>query len=502
MNKKKDWFKVRGYTHLTNNIPIHLRQRVYRKVSNPKYVSKHSFSPLLFKEIKQRRYKEFKDNGELRRSHKKIKNGKFVSNTKIRKILYASHMDANIYSYYAQKIIQPKYESFLKQDPDLSSAVTAYRQILTKDKKKFKNNIHFAKEVFDEIKKRGECVVLAFDIENFFPSLNHKKLKNIWANILGLKSLTKDHYNIFKSVTNFSYIKLSDLKSKNYHFDEKKLSSLRKEGHNSFFKNVESLLDSGIRIYKNQRITEGNKIGIPQGLPISSVLANIYMFDFDKSIVNELVKIQKCYYRRYSDDIIVVCAKENVISVKEFIHKEIKKIELQISEAKTEEIHFKLNEFNELESFRLKNTKVLQKYPLKYLGFEFHGQKILIKSSNLASFYRDMKDSIRVKNRRIEKIKEKYLLDNAPIFKRKIYRLFSYKGIKKRTLKRTKNRMLNGKSINIIYHKKYRGNYIKYALLASEEMKSPEIKRQLRNHWKILQLELKKYDFSNVKKGK
>ena len=46
----------------------------------------------------------------------------------------------------------------------------------------------FDNTIFDEIKNRENCVVLAFDIENFFPTLNHKQLKLIWAKILGYKA--------------------------------------------------------------------------------------------------------------------------------------------------------------------------------------------------------------------------------------------------------------------------------------------------------------------------
>ncbi|HEX8015252.1 MAG TPA: reverse transcriptase domain-containing protein, partial [Flavobacterium sp.] len=49
--------------------------------------------------------------------------------------------------------------------------------------------------------------------------------------------------------------------------------------------------------------------GIPQGLPISAVLANLYLFDFDLDIVNRWVKPHNVYYRRYSDDIFIVCDK-------------------------------------------------------------------------------------------------------------------------------------------------------------------------------------------------
>jgi len=39
---------------------------------------------------------------------------------------------------------------------------------------------------------------------------------------------------------------------------------------------------------------------------------------------------------------------------------------------------------------------------------------------------------------------------------------------------------------------------LRYAYRASEDLDAPEIKKQLRNHWRILQKALKKYDFLNV----
>ncbi|WP_239772599.1 hypothetical protein [Tenacibaculum finnmarkense] len=174
--KQKDWFKDRGYPHFSNKTPLSVRKKVESYVSNPQKIAKHSFLPLIFKEIKQRRYKESnfgdENSNKIRRSHKKLKDGKMISNTKIREILYATHIDAHVYPYYTQKIITPKYEAYLRKNELLSNAVTAYRRIETDDKLKFKNNVHFAKDVFDEIKKRQNCVALVLDIENFFPSLN------------------------------------------------------------------------------------------------------------------------------------------------------------------------------------------------------------------------------------------------------------------------------------------------------------------------------------------
>jgi len=106
-----------------------------------------------------------------------------------------------------------------------------------------------------------------------------------------------------------------------------------------------------------------------------------------------------------------------------------------------------------------------------------------------------MKDSVRRKSKRIERIKEISQIEEAPIFKRKIYRLYSFKGAKTNQDRRlgTNKHHEDGNEIT----KKYRGNFIRYAYKASEIMEAPEIKRQVRNHWKILQKSISKHDFSN-----
>lgn len=501
MRAEKDWFKDRGYPHFTNKTPMSIRQNIKRYVTNRKKVAKHAFSPLIFKEIKQRRYKVSDFNGVQKRSHKKIKDGKVVSNTKIREILYATHLDAHVYSYYAQQIITPKYEAYLKQDTLLSNAITAYRQIETDDKVKFKNNVHFAKDVFNEIKRRENCVAIVLDIENFFPSLNHKKLKLAWAKILGHKTLPKDHFNLFKATTRFSYVKLKDLKTKNGHFDEKELAKHKKEGKHTFYNSIKDLIDSDIIIHKNQKKDKDkNLMGIPQGLPISALLANIYMLAFDQSVINELTLKHDVFYRRYSDDIVMICNQNQITLIEEFVKSEMLKNKLTVSLEKTEKTLFKINK-GRLQSYKIeKDNSLKENVPLNYLGFEFYGYQTLIKSKNLAKFYREMKETVKRKHKRVETIKEKHLLDEAPIFKRKLYRLFSYKGEKSRLLPAKRTNYNNGKATTEYFDRKFRGNYLRYAYRASDELEAPEIKRQLRNHWKILQKTMKKYDFSNVKK--
>jgi len=483
---EKDWFKYRGYPHISNVVPLSKKKEMTYYVQSREKVAKHSFLPFILNQKIQRRYKRV-DADLAKRSHKKTNNGVTKSTKKVRPIMYSCHQDAHVYAYYSNEIIQPKYEELLKEDELLDQAVIAYRSLAREDGKGNKNNIYFAKEVFDEIKKRKNCTTILFDIKNFFPTINHKQLKATWCKTLGTKSLPKDHYNIFKSVSNYSFINLKYLKTQNGHFDEKRLAKIRKEGKHSYFHNVKEFLDSDITIYKNKFKDKG----IPQGLPISALLANMYMFPFDKNIIENLCKQKGVFYRRYSDDMIFICQGNQVGEIKAYIENAIKEIKLEISEDKTEIISFMEKTYDKTGKLRLESRKEhgkepIDNFPLSYLGFEFYGYQTLIKSRNIGKFYRQMKESIGRKARRVEKLKEKYLVDELPIFKRKIYRLYSYKGAQKRILY-----LENGRE------EKYRGNFIGYALKAAETLEAPEIKHQIRNHWKVLQETINKYDFSN-----
>ena len=103
-----------------------------------------------------------------------------------------------------------------------------------------------------------------------------------------------------------------------------------------------------------------------------------------------------------------------------------------------------------------------------------------------------MKETVGRKNKRAETLMKKQLNDSLPLFKRKVYRLYSYKGVKTRKLV-----YLPKSSRSKIRTRDFRGNFIRYALKSSEIMEAPEIKRQIRNHWKILQKTINKYEFSN-----
>ncbi len=72
--------------------------------------------------------------------------------------------------------------------------------------------------------------------------------------------------------------------------------------------------------------SDKEKIGIPQGLPISNILANAYMTTIDKKFIT----ISNIKYYRYVDDILILCKKNKICKITELINKELGNVGLSI----------------------------------------------------------------------------------------------------------------------------------------------------------------------------
>ena len=241
MQDTKSWFKPRGYLHLTPRLSGQKDSEwLFDYVADPIKVAKHAFFPLLHRKIYQRRYKKvgIGENGQAERSHTKKEKGRIKRTRKERPIHYPTHLDAQIYAYYAHEKLMRPYEAHLSTHPNLANCISAYRRIQTDDGSGHKNNIHFAKDVFDFIRQQESCCAMAFDIENFFNSLNHRYLKSAWCRLLGKKSLPPDHYNVFKSVTDFTYVHCDGFrqgKGSRSYLPERELAGLKHKGIFAFF---------------------------------------------------------------------------------------------------------------------------------------------------------------------------------------------------------------------------------------------------------------------------
>ncbi len=399
---------------------------------------------------------------------------------KKRDIYYAAHHDALVYSWYSFLLNKKYYEPVLK-DFNIEKNVIAYRKIPLQEGGN-KCNIHFAKEIFDFIRNTQEdCVAFVADITKFFDTLDHDHLKSEWLKCLNLTEydpLPDDHEIIYKNLTRFKYVDAKDLyktfdikyKTKKIKLDGKVKAIKAPYINNNKINSILSLSPSPRKDFISKvvhnHLIKGNQNwnpekkclrGIMQGSPISATLANLYMISFDKAIAS-LVEEKGGVYRRYSDDIVVVCSVSDYGILNHSVLEEIQKYNLEINPAKTKVVFFKKNHRGELVGVGHKNKKEIP-LNLQYLGFEFNGRDVFIRSRSLTKYYRKMKAKIR-------------------------------KAVSMAYGNRSKTKQAG----NLIFTKHLREkflrggerSFISYALRANEIMGGDTIKKQLENRFNIM----------------
>lgn len=507
------WLKSRGYLHLTPKINLKKGHAEFKaKVTSEDFVAKHSFFPLIHYKIKERKYKKHPD-VPGKRAHSYIdQKGKPQQTAKYRPIHYATHIDAMIFGYYAE-VIAEKYNTLLDLDPRLKESITAYRKIPidpSDPNSKCKGTIHFASEAFQAIKDYsagGDCAVLMFDIKSFFSELNHDYLKECWARAIGCNErLPSSHYNVFQAATNFSYVLRDELRrlpcsyGKRTGFDEKQLSRIRKDnGIECFFPSLhefrKAIKDKKLKIYNHPFRKNGVPVGIPQGLPISSVLANLYLLNFDKAILDQAVGNLEGYYRRYSDDILIICNKADVEQVKDIVRTELVRCNLRPSDEKTEEFVLRAYDYGKngakLSTFQVLKDHSEKLRPITYLGFQFYGYQTRIKSANLSKFHRKTIDAVKRKSRRIEHMCIANPHHSYAIFTSQVRKLSTSikKDAKPKQIK-AKQMQINALGeydyrINRV-DPKHKSNYISYVRRVSNLFGDQGIYRQILKRRKIL----------------
>lgn len=403
--RDKRWFRIRRYPHFDRRACSLSLAEGY--VQNAECVRRHSFWPFISYEKTTPRYC---------REERRVK-------PKCRPIAYAAHLDSHIYSWYAHRLSE-SLERVLRQKA-YNPCVLAYRTL-------GKSNIDFAKEAFDRIEHLAPCVVMAFDISGFFDNLSHDHLKQAWCSVLDMIRLPEDHYNVFRSITRYSTV---DRKSVYEEFEitpEKVRNGVdRICSAREFRKRVRG---------KGLVITNPKPCGIPQGSPISAVLSNIYLLDFDRRMC-ELQNKTGGVYRRYSDDILWICPPGKAEALKQVVYREIQKFHLEINPEKTETSSFE----------RDPTGRIVATKPIQYLGFTFDGQRISIRSKTLARYYRRMKTAVRSAKRSAERN-----ANDQRVYRRRLYERFSHLGSQ---------------------------NFVTYGKRATRTMNSETIRRQMARHW-------------------
>jgi len=189
--------------------------------------------------------------------------------------------------------------------------------------------------------------------------------------------------------------------------------------------------------------------GIPQGSPISALLSNIYMLEFDV-MMKKHVSVFGGEYFRYCDDILLIVPPSVQEASLGFAENTIQKFGLNIQSKKTERRTFT----RELDHNG--NEYLFSPKPLQYLGFLFDGQRILLRSASLARYSDKVRRGIKLAKATMNKRNFARQIrgdEKQPIYKKNLRKLYTHFG---------------------------RRNFLTYGHKAARTMNSTAIRKQLK----------------------
>ena len=315
---------------------------------------------------------------------------------KSRPIRYGARRDAYIFAHYRRKL-SVFYENRLVE-MGISDCPIAYRQIPKPGTNGGKCNIDFAKDAFDEVDRLGDCVAVALDIKGYFENLSHSRIKSIWCDLLGVDELPPDHYAVFKNITKYHFVDQRSVYRRLDYIGPIKRGKHIIEGFTVPYREMPKQLcspeDFRAKICGGdpaiQSLVEKNELphGVPQGAPISDLIANFYLIDFDAKLT-QFARERGGRYMRYSDDILLIIpgGEFEADAATKFATNEIRKHgeALEIKETKTCVVRF-ARSGHELSYEHL--TGPQGRNGLEYLGFRYDGKKVYIRESTISRLYR------------------------------------------------------------------------------------------------------------------
>lgn len=374
--------------------------------------------------------------------------GSFVN--KPRPIRYAAHLDRCIYQYYSG-MLNERYDD-LASALGINNCAIAYRSNL-----KGQSNCDFALKAFSEMRDMGACFVYAGDFEDFFETLDHAYLKKQVRRLFPDGIIPDDYYHVLKNATRYSVWDIEKLLD--HHglcytkSGVKRLNQKKRVLSSEEFRSMVG--DSVVRPWR-----ENGERGVPQGLPISGTLANVYLLEFDEAIKAVADKYSGLYMR-YSDDFIFISPDEMGFEEgKQVFSRLIDTMpSLKIHPGKTHSYHMKD------EAVFLFDSEDETKCNVDYLGFSFDGMSVRLRQRTVGRYYRRM-------YKRIGKL---YKWRFGPGKRRveSLYLDFSDWG---RSPKR------NAKAYRRVGKRQNKGNFLTYVDRAQKAFGNDPISADIRNH--------------------
>jgi RNA-directed DNA polymerase len=374
------WYVRKYFPHFDRPLEFEVAKRL---VEDENWVSKHAFWPFLGFEDRKRRFRTV--------------DGERIADTKSRPIKYCSHVDGYVFAYYANQL-QAAFERYIG-GKDFATSVIGYRRGIG-------TNIDMARAAFAEVARRRRAAAICLDISSFFDNIDHRLLKRNIELVLGVARLSPSWFSVYRAMTRYSWVDAEQLR-KTLEIDPasppRPLCSA-----SDFRRRVRG--DGGG--FPRLIATNNEQYGIPQGSPISAVFSNVFMLGFDEALQAYVSKLGGSY-RRYSDDIMIICAPRYRDRVVRFLQRELKSLggEIRLSEDKTEVSIFQ----------RRRNVTECDR-PITYLGFTFDGRRVLLRGRTLSRYYRRMSYAAR---HAASKARDE---NAATVFKRKLYREFTHLG--------------------------------------------------------------------------
>ena len=366
-------------------------------ISQPQNVATHGFYPFVH---------YVKDMSKYSKDKKGLKE-------KQRDICYAAHIDRCIFQYY-NFLLNELYNNECEK-LGINDVAIAYRTNL-----RHQSNVDFAQKAIRFIRNSGKCYIMIGDFTKFFDNLDHQYLKSQWCNLLQSNELPADHYAVFKNITRFSYIELTDLL---------KLHNLKNNnsGHRELNAKKRLLSPTDLR-EKKELITKNQDFGIPQGSPMSGVLANIYTLEIDKKLHNFVASKLNGMYMRYSDDFIIILPEldeSTAIENLKIINRMFDSVDYPGIELQPNKTQYYCFSRNKLLNCGLKiNEKAdCSNRHLNFLGFTFDGKKVSLRAKTVSKYYQRM----RRKSKTISRSKN-YTKTGKHISKRNLYERYSVRG--------------------------------------------------------------------------
>lgn len=345
--------EIKPYAHFDKRVSLKMPS-IRKYVMNPQNIKKHSFYPFIHFQKRNSRY------------------GK-KGPKEPRELYYCSHLDRCVYQRYAF-LINYQYNTWA-HDNGINDVAIAYRNTLGK------NNIDFAKYAFDMVRSFPKCFVLVGDFTKFFDKLDHSYLKSMLCKVLCVERLPEDYFAVFKNISRFSswdWAQLVAVAGEN----------ICEPGIRTKLNKKETIITKEQFENNKQEITKNKtKVGIPQGSPISAVLSNIYMIEFD-GYMKEYTTNRGGTYMRYSDDFIIVLPfinKEEVKCYIDGIFSYVKSMEGLIDLQK-EKTDCYIYENNVVYSYTKGKPD-----SISYLGFIFDGNNIRLRPKAITKYYYRMR---------------------------------------------------------------------------------------------------------------